>query len=289
MSVSSPRSGGIDTTLADRLSPGLGAPRALVGGAEHGPQVPVAPTTGLASSAPPGQAFLDLLVLGSFACQTPVALLSVPQPDGSWSTLSHGFDTKEGLNDPHLFAALAAHSEAYEIDDLMTAMPGSSLVQPPHSMRWAYGVALRSETGSLLGVVAVLDRWVRKVTKREHRAMASFARQMGAQLAGIRRPTASFARPDLAPPIARVSTAAPVRSGGSDRHGSEPHQLLRSHEVAVMFDVTERTVINWAASGKLPSLRTIGGHLRFRRDDVMRLLSGASEPPAPAAASGQPG
>ena len=43
------------------------------------------------------------------------------------------------------------------------------------------------------------------------------------------------------------------------------------------LDVTERTVINWAAAGKLPSLRTIGGHLRFRRDDVMRLLSGAGE------------
>jgi excisionase family DNA binding protein len=49
--------------------------------------------------------------------------------------------------------------------------------------------------------------------------------------------------------------------------------------VATIFDVTERTVINWAAAGKLPSLRTIGGHLRFRRDDVMRLLSGAEELP----------
>lgn len=288
MSASSSRQGGIDTTLADRVSPGLGAPRALVGGAEHAPHVPVAPSNGHAPNHP-GQAFLDLLLLGSLACQTPVALLSVPQADGSWSTLSHGFDTKEGLNDPHLFAALATRTEAFEIEDLMTAMPASPLVQPPHSMRWAYGVALRSDTGALLGVVAVLDRWVRKVTKREHRAMASFARQMAAQLSGIRRPAPTFARPDLTAPVARVAPAAPVRANGSEKNGSEPHQLLRSHEVAVMFDVTERTVINWAASGKLPSLRTIGGHLRFRRDDVMRLLSGASEPVAPAAASSQPG
>lgn len=286
MSVTSPRGGGIDSTLADRVSPGLGAPRALVGGAEHAPHVPVAPVSHI--SAPPGQAFLDLLLLGSLACQTPVALLSVPQADGSWSTLSHGFDAKDGLNDPHLFAALAAHSDPFEIEDLMTALPGSPLVQPPHSMRWAYGVALRSETGALLGVVAVLDRWVRKISKREHRAMASFARQMSAQLVGIRRPAPTFGRPDLTTPVARVA-AAVTRPNGSDKAGgSEPHQLLRSHEVAVMFDVTERTVINWAASGKLPSLRTIGGHLRFRRDDVMRLLSGASEPVAPAA-SGQPG
>ena len=286
MSVTSPRGGGsIDSTLADRVSPGLGAPRALVGGAEHAPHVPVAPSNGHA--APPGQAFLDLLLLGSLACQTPVAVLSVPQPDGSWSTLSHGFDSREGLNDPTLYAALASHSDPYEIEDLMTAMPSSPLVQPPHSMRWAYGVALRSETGALIGVVAVLDRWVRKITKREHRAMASFARQMSAQLAGIRRPAPAFGRPDLTSPVARVAAAVQARPNGSDKgHSSEPHQLLRSHEVAVMFDVTERTVINWAASGKLPSLRTIGGHLRFRRDDVMRLLSGATEPSAPAA--GQP-
>ena len=50
--------------------------------------------------------------------------------------------------------------------------------------------------------------------------------------------------------------------------------LLRSHEVAVLFDVTERTVINWAASKKLPSLRTAGGHLRFRSEDVVALLAG---------------
>ncbi len=53
------------------------------------------------------------------------------------------------------------------------------------------------------------------------------------------------------------------------------HNLLRSQEVAEIFDVTERTVINWAAAGKLPSLRTIGGHLRFRREDVLRLLAPA--------------
>ena len=52
--------------------------------------------------------------------------------------------------------------------------------------------------------------------------------------------------------------------------------MLRSHEVAALFDVTERTVINWAASGKLACLRTVGGHLRFRSEDVMSLLEANS-------------
>jgi excisionase family DNA binding protein len=58
------------------------------------------------------------------------------------------------------------------------------------------------------------------------------------------------------------------RRAGAD---VDPH-LLRSREVAVLFDVTERTVINWAASDKLASLRTGGGHLRFRSEDVLALL-----------------
>jgi excisionase family DNA binding protein len=227
------------------------------------------------SQAAPGQAFLDLLMLGALACQTPAAVLSVPQADGSWSTLSYGLDSKDGLNEGSLFEMLSGREEPFEIVDMVTALPSSPLVHPPHSMRWAYGAALKGEGGSLLGVVAVLDRWVRQLTKREHRAMTSMARQIAGHLAGIRRP-APFPRPDLRSAPARVAPVLPPKQASEKR--SDQHHLLRSHEVAVMFDVTERTVINWAAAGKLPSLRTMGGHLRFRREDVMSLLAGATDP-----------
>jgi excisionase family DNA binding protein len=234
-----------------------------------------------AAGANPGQGFADLLVLGSLACQTPVALLSVPQPGGGWSTLSHGFDQRQGLNDGQLYEAISACSGPVEFTDLVTSLPRSPLVQAPHSMRWAYGVALRDGNGSVVGVVVVLDRWLRQLTKREQRAMGAMARQMVGHLSQLRRPV--DAAPEARPVLRRVA-----RSGGaSASHGLKPAglgpgeapQLLRSHEVATIFDVTERTVINWAAAGKLPSLRTIGGHLRFRRDDVMRLLSGAEDLP----------
>jgi excisionase family DNA binding protein len=226
-------------------------------------------------AAGPGQAFADLLLLGALACQAPVALLSVSQAGGTWSTLSHGFETREGLNDGRLFEVIAGSSQAVELADLMGRVPRSPLVQPPHSMRWAYGVAIRDAAGSVTAVVAVMDRWLRQLTKREQKALTAVARQLGQQLAQVRRPT-SDDRPQLhrvGPPRAGAASH-PSRSSGLV---SDPPQLLRSHEVASIFDVTERTVINWAAAGKLPSLRTIGGHLRFRRDDVMKLLSGAQE------------
>jgi excisionase family DNA binding protein len=123
-----------------------------------------------------------------------------------------------------------------------------------------------------------MDRWLRQLSKREQRAMAALARQMSAQLAQLRRPV------DTVEPVAVLrqvpkngQVSAPRNGGRTTSATTDAPQLLRSHEVATIFDVTERTVINWAAAGKLPSLRTIGGHLRFRRDDVMRLLSGAGD------------
>lgn len=207
-----------------------------------------------------------------------MAVLSVPQPGGGWSTLSQGFDHRNGLNDGALYEAIAAGVGPVELTDMVTSLSRSPLVHAPHAMRWAYGVALRDANGMVTGVVAVMDRWLRQLSKREQRAMTALARQITVQLSQLRRPV------DSVEPVAVLrqvpKTGVAPRTGGraSAITGDAP-QLLRSHEVATIFDVTERTVINWAAAGKLPSLRTIGGHLRFRRDDVMRLLSGAGEMP----------
>jgi excisionase family DNA binding protein len=218
-----------------------------------------------------GQVFADLLLVGALAAQAPAALLSVRGPGGGWSPLSYGLESKVGLDDRLLYEAVAAERGPVELNDLMGSLGRSPLVSPPHSMRWAYGVALRDEAGAVLGVVVLLDRWLRQVSRREQLVLTVLARQLGAQLRGLKRAVAPVA-PVAA--VAGVGAARPVeaRAGSGGGLPAEGHQLLRSHEVAVIFDVTERTVINWAAAGKLPSLRTIGGHLRFRREDVLRLL-----------------
>jgi excisionase family DNA binding protein len=233
-----------------------------------------------ASAAPAGgqggQAFADLLLLAALSCQTPVAILSVPQGDGQWSALSYGFDRRDGLNDRALYDVIAAQREPVEVTDLAVSLPRSPLCSAPHGMRWAYGAALRNSSGGVIGVVVVLDRWLRQLSRREQRAMQAVGRQLGAQLLQLRRAPAAPA-PSLPVEATRPHASASNGSVIGMRRGAslpEGQQLLRSHEVAVLFDVTERTVINWAAAGKLPSLRTIGGHLRFRSEDVLELLAG---------------
>lgn len=49
--------------------------------------------------------------------------------------------------------------------------------------------------------------------------------------------------------------------------------LLTPGEVAALFRVDPKTVTRWAISGKLPSVKTPGGHRRYRQADVTALLT----------------
>jgi excisionase family DNA binding protein len=53
---------------------------------------------------------------------------------------------------------------------------------------------------------------------------------------------------------------------------SEPEELLTPSEVAKLFRVDPKTVTRWAKAGKLSSIRTLGGHRRYRAEEVHRLL-----------------
>ena len=53
----------------------------------------------------------------------------------------------------------------------------------------------------------------------------------------------------------------------------EIEPLLTPSEVAAMFRVSTKTVGKWAQAGKLETVRTLGGHRRFREAQVRRLLA----------------
>jgi len=59
-------------------------------------------------------------------------------------------------------------------------------------------------------------------------------------------------------------------------------KLLTPAEVATLFRVDPKTVTRWARAGKLTSVRTLGGHRRYREAEVRALLRG--ETPQRAAA-----
>jgi excisionase family DNA binding protein len=53
---------------------------------------------------------------------------------------------------------------------------------------------------------------------------------------------------------------------------SEQETLLTPSEVAALFRVDPKTVTRWAKAGKLTSIRTLGGHRRYKESEVTALL-----------------
>jgi excisionase family DNA binding protein len=49
-------------------------------------------------------------------------------------------------------------------------------------------------------------------------------------------------------------------------------RLLTPAEVALLFGVDPKTVTRWAVSGLIGSIRTPGGHRRFRESEVTAYL-----------------
>ena len=61
---------------------------------------------------------------------------------------------------------------------------------------------------------------------------------------------------------------------------SEQETLLTPSEVAALFRVDPKTVTRWAKAGKLTSIRTLGGHRRYKESEVTALLNTIPRSPA---------
>jgi len=70
--------------------------------------------------------------------------------------------------------------------------------------------------------------------------------------------------------------STPERQGPN----GQQEELLTPSEVAAMFRVNPKTVTRWARSGKISAIRTLGGHRRFRKSEITRILAEGGESPA---------
>jgi excisionase family DNA binding protein len=55
----------------------------------------------------------------------------------------------------------------------------------------------------------------------------------------------------------------------------ENDKLLPPGEVAKMLGVDPKTLTRWANANKIPSIRTLGGHRRYRESEVKKILDAA--------------
>lgn len=63
-----------------------------------------------------------------------------------------------------------------------------------------------------------------------------------------------------------------------DMRPTEQEPLLTPGEVAAIFRVDPKTVTRWANTGKIRSIRTLGGHRRYLESEIRALLNGDVPP-----------
>ncbi len=66
----------------------------------------------------------------------------------------------------------------------------------------------------------------------------------------------------------------PEREGNDEEKG-----YLRAAEAAALLHVSPKTVSRWAKEGKLPHVVTLGGHRRFPRKEIERLVRNQTDQP----------
>ncbi|HYX43829.1 MAG TPA: helix-turn-helix domain-containing protein [Acidimicrobiales bacterium] len=55
-------------------------------------------------------------------------------------------------------------------------------------------------------------------------------------------------------------------------------EYLRPSEAAKLLHVSPKTIDRWAADGRIPCIVTLGGHRRFRIDDVLAVAEQMARP-----------
>ena len=58
-----------------------------------------------------------------------------------------------------------------------------------------------------------------------------------------------------------------------------PAQYIQASEVAALLRVSKKTVARWAREGQLPHFRTMGGHRRYPRLEILRIAADLGCPP----------
>lgn len=71
-----------------------------------------------------------------------------------------------------------------------------------------------------------------------------------------------------------AGVSAPFMEADMTTRSPDAEPLLTPAEVAALFRVDPKTVTRWAKAGKLSSIRTLGGHRRYRESEVRALLAG---------------
>src|SRR5882672_1760462 len=132
----------------------------------------------------PEQTFDDLTLLASFACKTPVALISLVDEDRQWFKSRVGIDASETSRDIAFCSTAILQSDVFVVPDALLdeRFRDNPLVASDPHIRFYAGAPLINEDGFALGTLCVVDRTPRELAPDQREALKALSRLVLSQL-----------------------------------------------------------------------------------------------------------
>jgi len=132
----------------------------------------------------PEQTFDDLVLLASFICKTPIALISLVDEDRQWFKSRVGLSVSETPREIAFCATAIQQPDLFVVPDTLNdeRFRNNPLVVSEPNVRFYAGAPLIDEEGHALGTICVIDRIPRELAPDQQEALKALSRLVLAQL-----------------------------------------------------------------------------------------------------------
>jgi len=132
----------------------------------------------------PEQAFDDLVLLASFICNTPIAMISLVDEHRQWFKSKMGISIPETPREIAFCATAIRQPDVFVVPDTLNdeRFRNNPLVTAEPKIRFYAGAPLINEDGHALGTICVIDRSPRELDSSQHAALKALSRQVLAQM-----------------------------------------------------------------------------------------------------------
>ena len=132
----------------------------------------------------PEQAFDDLVLLASFVCNTPIAIISLVDEDRQWFKSKMGISSSETPREIAFCDTAIRQPDVFVVPDTLNdeRFRNNPLVTSEPKIRFYAGAPIINEDGYALGTICVIDRSPRELDPSQQAALKALSRLVLAQM-----------------------------------------------------------------------------------------------------------